>query len=76
MTSLELKEQLLQLHPSLSVEEGAEWLQVNVEAVDWIGLADTLRNNPLLSFDFLFCVTCVDRKTHLSMVYNHRSMTQ
>lgn len=73
MTSSELKEQLLQLHPSLSFEEGAEWLHTNVEAVDWIGLAGTLRNNPILSFDFLFCVTCVDWKTHLSMVYHLRS---
>ena len=74
MTSAELKEQLSQLHPTLSFEEGAEWLQVHVEAAEWLSVAEKLINNSDLSFDFLFCVTCVDWKTHLSMVYHLRSL--
>ena len=36
---------------------------------------DRLRNNPDLRFDYLFCETCVDWKTHLTMVY-HLESTQ
>jgi NADH/F420H2 dehydrogenase subunit C len=74
MISTELKEQLSILHPSLVIEEPAEWLHVHVEASEWLVLAGQLKNNESLSFDYLFCVTCVDWKTHLSMVYHLRSL--
>lgn len=75
MTSEELKEQLLQLDPSLAFEEGGEWLNLNVEAVKWLPLAQQLRNSATLYFDYLFCLTCIDWKTHLTMVY-HLSSTK
>src|SRR5436190_10765248 len=45
-----------------------------IEPSIWKETASQLRNE--LEFDFLFCVTCVDWKTHLTMVYHLRSTTQ
>ena len=45
-------------------------MTVNVEPKDWKLLAQHLLNDALLLFDFLFCLTCVDWKTHLTMVYH------
>lgn len=75
MTSSELKDNLSLQNPSLVFEEGSEWLVTNVEPGDWKVLAELLKGNEELAFDFLFCVTCVDWKTHLSMVYHLRSLT-
>jgi NADH:ubiquinone oxidoreductase subunit C len=33
-------------------------------------LATKLRKDAALLFDFLFCLTCIDWKTHLTMVYH------
>lgn len=70
MTNEELKLQLTALLPSAVFEEGGEWLVIQAEATQWKNVAQALRNTPELEFDFLFCVTCVDWKTHLSMVYH------
>ncbi|HMX36271.1 MAG TPA: NADH-quinone oxidoreductase subunit C, partial [Ferruginibacter sp.] len=58
------------LLPAVSFEEGGEWLNANVEAAQWPDLAKQLRDDPALRFDYLFCLTCVDWKTHLTMVYH------
>lgn len=70
MTNEELRHQLTESFPSLTFEEGGEWLIVQAEAAAWKNLAHALRFTPSLGFDFLFCVTGVDWKTHLSMVYH------
>jgi NADH-quinone oxidoreductase subunit C len=75
MTNEELKVQLTQLLPSATFEEGTEWLTVIIEPKDWKQLAQNLRFTSGLDFDFLFCVTCVDWKTHLTMVYHFTSTT-
>jgi len=80
MTNEELKIKLSELIPTITFEEGGQpiasaWLNVNVEAKDWHGFANSLKYNPVLSFDYLFCETCVDWKTHLTMVY-HLESTQ
>src|SRR5436853_7027762 len=74
MTNEELKAQLQQLLPSVTFEEGGEWLTALVEPKDWKPFAKQLRSTTGLDFDYLFCVTCVDWKTHLMMVY-HLSST-
>jgi NADH:ubiquinone oxidoreductase subunit C len=43
---------------------------VNLTAADWLPFANRLRNDTDLWFDYLFCLTCVDWKTHLTMVYH------
>ncbi|MBH2003333.1 MAG: NADH-quinone oxidoreductase subunit C [Sphingobacteriia bacterium] len=75
MQNEELKATITELLPAATFEEGGEWVNVQVEAADWLALAQALRNNPALNFDYLFCLTCVDWKTHLTMVY-HLSSTQ
>jgi len=70
MTKEELKEKISALLPSATFEEGGEWLNINIEVKDWKPFAQQLRSTASLDFDFLFCMTCVDWKTHLSMVYH------
>ena len=70
-----LKIQLTELLPSVTFEEGGEWLNVNVEPNDWKDFATKLKATDALYFDYLFCLTCVDWKTHLTMVY-HLSSTK
>lgn len=75
MTNEELKLFTTEQFPFLIIEEGNEWLTYYVEADEWKTLAHQLRNHTSLQFDFLFCLTCVDWKTHLTMVYHLTSTT-
>ncbi|MBK9938252.1 MAG: NADH-quinone oxidoreductase subunit C [Chitinophagaceae bacterium] len=75
MSNEELKTKITELLPAATFEEGGEWLNINIEPKDWLSLAQQLRNDNSLFFDYLFCLTCIDWKTHLTMVY-HLSSTQ
>ena len=75
MTNEELKIKLSELLPAVTFEEGGQWLNINIDSKDWPQFANSLRNQPELSFDYLFCETCIDWKTHLTMVY-HLESTQ
>ena len=75
MTNEELKVKLSELLSSTTYEEGSGWLNVNIDHKDWLYFANSLRNHAALNFDYLFCLTCVDWKTHLTMVY-HLESTQ
>jgi NADH:ubiquinone oxidoreductase subunit C len=74
MTNDDLKIKLSELLPTVTFEEG-QWLNVNVDSNDWLPFAKNLRQNSDLNFDYLFCLTCIDWKTHLTMVY-HLESTQ
>lgn len=73
MTKEELKIKLTELLPSSTFDETSEWLIMNIAAGEWLQTAQLLRHNSEISFDYLFCLTCVDWKTHLSMVYHFTS---
>ena len=73
MTKEALQIKLTELHPTVTFEEGGEWLNVIIEPSDWLAFATSLRNDAALHFDYLFCLTCVDFKTHLNMVYHLES---
>jgi NADH-quinone oxidoreductase subunit C len=73
MTNESLISQLTTIQPNLSTEDGGEWPVFYVEAADWKKLAQNLRFKEDLWFDYLFCLTCVDWKTHLTMVYHFSS---
>lgn len=70
MTKEELQSKLQEINPSISFEEGTEWLTARLESNDWLPFAEKLKNTAGLDFDYLFCITCIDWKTHLSMVYH------
>ena len=70
MTNEELKAKITELSPAISFEEGGQWLTINVEPKDWKLLALQLRQDAALLFDYVFCLTCIDWKTHLTMVYH------
>ena len=75
MPNEELKAKITELLSAATFEESGEWLNINVEPADWLPLAQQLRNDASLYFDYLFCLTCIDWKTHLTMVY-HLSSTK
>ncbi|HEU5053811.1 MAG TPA: NADH-quinone oxidoreductase subunit C [Hanamia sp.] len=70
MSGEELKIKITELLPSSTFEEGGEFLNILIEAKDWPGFAKQLRNDDSLFFDYLFCLTCVDWMTHLTLVYH------
>lgn len=73
MTTEELKIKITELLSSATFEESGEWLNINIEAKDWLAFAKQLRNDESLFFNYLFCLTCIDWKTHLTMVYHLES---
>jgi NADH-quinone oxidoreductase subunit C len=73
MTNEEIKEFISAIHPSAVYDETGEWLNIQIEAAEWKRLARLLRNSPS-NFDYLFCLTCIDWKTHMTIVY-HLSST-
>lgn len=74
MTNEVVKENIIALVPDAVFDETGEWLNVLVEEKNWSALAAGLKNG-VLQMDYLFCLTCIDWKTHLTMVY-HLSATK
>lgn len=74
MSNEELKVKITELLPAATFDEGGEWLTINIESKDWLPLAQQFRNDDSLYFDYLFCLTCIDWKTHLTMVYHLSSV--
>ena len=70
MTKEELKIKLTELIPAATFDESGEWLNIIIIPGEILTSAEILRNNPELNFDYLFCQTCVDWKTHLTIVYH------
>jgi NADH:ubiquinone oxidoreductase 27 kD subunit len=60
-------EELKQHITNASFDETGEWLNVLIDAPAWRQLALDLRR---LEYDSMFCCTCVDWKTHFTMVYH------
>ncbi len=75
MTNEELKASITAIVPSATFDEGGEWLNIIVTPDQLLPLAQQLRSGASLFFDYLFCLTCIDWKTHLTMVY-HLSSTK
>ena len=75
MLKEELKTRISEQLPTAAYDESGEWLNINIEPKDWLSFAQQLRHDDSLFFDYLFCLTCIDWKTHLTMVY-HLSSTK
>jgi len=73
MTREELQTRLPELSANITFIEGGEWLNMETTAPEWKNFALGLRFTAGFDFDFLFCETCIDWKTHLTMVYHFTS---
>ena len=69
MTNETIKEYISTLNPAATFDETGEWLNIIVESNQLKSLATALKGQHM-QMDFLFCLTCVDYKTHLTMVYH------
>jgi NADH:ubiquinone oxidoreductase subunit C len=74
MTREALQEILTGLNPDTPLEESGPWPCVRSTPGGWPALARQLREHASLQCDYLFCLTCIDWKTQLEMVY-HLSST-
>jgi NADH-quinone oxidoreductase subunit C len=70
----EIKQYISDIQPNATFDETGEWLNIMIAPNEWLPLANALRLSKF-QFDYLFCLTCVDWKTHLTMVY-HLSSTK
>ncbi len=75
MTNEELKQYISALFPSVTYDETGEFLNVLIASTELRPIVQSLRQDDALKFDFLFCLTCIDWKTNLMMVYHLLSKT-
>ncbi len=75
MLNEELKTKITELLATATFDETGEWLTISIDPSEWFSLAHRLRSDDSLLFDYLFCLTCIDWKTQLTMVY-HLSSTK
>ena len=61
--------------PELEIVIGSDWPEINIDASQLLPTIEKLKLNPIWDFNYLFCETCIDWKTHFTMVY-HLSSTQ
>ncbi len=69
MSNEEIQSFVTAEQPSATFDETGEWLHILIEPSAWKPLAQKLRQSHF-HFDYLFCLTCIDWKTHLTMVYH------
>jgi NADH:ubiquinone oxidoreductase subunit C len=72
MTKEEIKNYISNAWPAAVMDETGEWLNISVEPADFRSFAASLKGS-ILKLDYLFCLTCIDWKTHLTMVYHFSS---
>lgn len=70
MTNEEIKVELAALPFTLPIDETGEWLNISVEHFQLKEFVQRLRYKEGLVFDFLFSLTCIDWKTHFTIVYH------
>jgi NADH-quinone oxidoreductase subunit C len=73
MLNEDLKFKLTEIHPLIRFEDGGEWLNAFVPPEELLAIVKQIRFVQGLDFDYLFCLTCVDWKTHFTMVYHFSS---
>ncbi|MGZ5243652.1 MAG: NADH-quinone oxidoreductase subunit C [Bacteroidia bacterium] len=67
MEKTELKEVLLSAFPQMVIEEGAQFLVLDIPADESLPYITTLKN--ALGFDTLSCLTAIDWVTNITVVY-------
>ena len=74
MISEELKQSITARFPGATYDETGEFLNVLINAGELRPLMKFFFKAEF-NFDYLFCLTCIDWKTHLMMVYHLLSKT-
>lgn len=72
ITGEEIKNYISNYLPTATFDETGEWLNINIEPHEFRLFAEQLRQSQL-NMNYLFCLTCIDWKTHLTMVYHFSS---
>ncbi len=75
MINEELKSSISAILPSATYDETGEFLNVIIASTELLPLMNELRSKSEFNFDYLFCLTCIDWKDHLMMVYHLLSKT-
>jgi len=75
MTNEAIKTEIAGLLPAVVFDETTEWVTISIDPGAWKPVATQLRIIPTLHFDYLFCLTCIDWKTHLTIVMHLTSTT-
>lgn len=70
MTPEEIKQSVSELFPNVTYDETGEFLNVLTDSKELKPMMVALRNQKEFDFEYLFCLTCIDWKTHLTMVYH------
>jgi NADH:ubiquinone oxidoreductase subunit C len=73
MTNEEIKSAVSALFPTVTYDETGEFLNILIAPSEIRPVMKALRYNKEFFFDYLFCLTCIDWKTHLMMVYHLQS---
>jgi NADH:ubiquinone oxidoreductase subunit C len=73
MDNKKLGELIGAISPDAEIKEGKQYLEITIPPSSLHHLAKQLREHEELQFDFLFCLTGVDYKTDLGVIYHIRS---
>ncbi len=66
----EIKDYITQVQPNARIDDATfEWVNVFIQPSEFRSLIEQLRHGRF-NFDFLFCLTCIDWKTELFVVYH------
>ena len=63
------------INEQITFDESGEFLQVIIPNEIWFDIAKNLKTDEKLKFDYLFCLTAIDWKTHFMLVYHLLSKT-
>jgi NADH:ubiquinone oxidoreductase subunit C len=70
MSNEDLIAKLQELLPEATLQQGNDFVELTIDSKQLLPVLNLLKSSSDLSFNFLFCETCVDWKTHLTMVYH------
>lgn len=70
MGTEELIQTIQNLFPESSMTMGNNFPELSIDKNALLPVLNQLKSDLNLAFDYLFCETCVDWKTHLTMVYH------
>ena len=73
MNNEQLKEKIHSIDSGLNITDGPQYLTINVKPEELSKTATMLKNNPDLSFDYLFCLTGNDLPDAFAVVYHLES---